>query len=152
MPPASEPPQGSGPRFACAPPVVTLTRCVTAPCRTKTSQRPFVSPGTRFRACELNRTARPFALIAAAKLSRSPVTPELETLTRVVAEVAPAAAETTTSAAIPMRAIFLTRSVAAVDMPAPSLPSGPRHRRPRPQRAGDARLTVLPQPATGDAG
>ena len=68
MPPAFEPPNGSELRRACAPLLETLTRLVLPVRRSRTnaSVLPLVSPATRFRASELNRTYRPWAVIAIA--------------------------------------------------------------------------------------
>src|SRR5688500_18826432 len=66
--------------------LVRLTRSVWRVARswTNTSDRPLVSPDTRFLAADSKATYRPSALIDGAKLAASPDAPAEDTLTRWV--------------------------------------------------------------------
>src|SRR5262245_26113417 len=86
------------PAFAWAPLLATLARVVVAVkrSRTKTSLTPFVSPGTRFVAADVNATKRPLALSAGLPLPQSRLwdvvqafawAPAAPTLTRLVVPV-----------------------------------------------------------------
>jgi len=72
--------------LAWAPALVTLTRVVVPPwrSRTNTSNLPFVSPSTRFVAEDSNATKPPFSLTEGCWLWESPIEPASLTLTRLV--------------------------------------------------------------------
>ena len=102
------------PSTLSTPAAVSETRVVVpAPAsRTKISQRPFVSAGTRLEAFDTKAVKRPSADVAAEKLPLSPCSPVDETDKRLKGPPCASAAATGTSASV--SATTLTRATRRV--------------------------------------